>query len=51
MDRGAWWTRVHGAAKCQDTTHQLNNNNKVKFPLAARSILLETQESSKNSGS
>ena len=51
MDRRAWWTRVHGVAKCLDTTYQLNNNNKVKFPLAARRILLETQGSSKNSSS
>ena len=28
MDRGVWWTTVHGAAKESDTNEQLNNNNK-----------------------
>ena len=27
MDRGAWWTTVHGTAKELDMTEQLNNNN------------------------
>ena len=26
MDRGAWWTTVHGVAKELDTTEQVNNN-------------------------
>ena len=27
MDRGAWWTVVHGVTKESDTTEGLNNNN------------------------
>ena len=27
MNRGAWWTTVHGVATQLDTTQQLNNNN------------------------
>ena len=27
MDRGAWWTTVHGDAKKLDTTERLNYNN------------------------
>ena len=27
MDRGAWWTTVHGDAKELDTTERLNYNN------------------------
>ena len=26
VDRGAWWASVHGVAKEQDVTVQLNNN-------------------------
>ena len=26
MDRGAWWSTVHGVAKGSDTTYQLNKN-------------------------
>ena len=26
MDRGAWWTTVHGIAKVSDMPSQLNNN-------------------------
>ena len=26
MDRGAWWTTVHGVAKESDTTWRLNNH-------------------------
>ena len=29
MDRGAWWATVHGVAKEQDMTAQLNNNNNM----------------------
>ena len=27
MDRGAWWSTVHGVAKESDTTEQLNSNS------------------------
>ena len=27
MDKGAWWTTVHGVVKKLDTTEQLSNNN------------------------
>ena len=27
VDRGAWWATVHGVAKEQDMTAQLNKNN------------------------
>ena len=29
MDRGAWWTTVHGVAKELDITYRLNNNNNL----------------------
>ena len=29
MNRGAWQTAVHGAAKESDTTQSLNNNNNI----------------------
>ena len=29
MDRGAWWATVHGVAKEQDMTAQLNSNNNM----------------------
>ena len=28
MDRGAWWSSVHGVTQESDTTWRLNNNNK-----------------------
>ena len=28
IDRGGWWTPVHGVTKESDMTQQLNNNNK-----------------------
>ena len=28
MDRGAWWTTVHGGHKESDTTEQLNNKDR-----------------------
>ena len=31
MDRGAWWSIVHGVAKVSDTTWWLNNNNNIKI--------------------
>ena len=33
MNRGAWWSTVHGVTKELDITKQLNNN---KFPLQVR---------------
>ena len=27
MDKGAWWTPVHGVVEELDTIEQLNNNN------------------------
>ena len=31
MDRGAWWTTVHGVAKKSDMIEPLNNNSKFVF--------------------
>ena len=41
MDRGAWWTIVHGVSKESDTTQQLNN--KPYFTVCLCCVILPTQ--------
>ena len=31
MDKGSWWTTVHGVAKESDTTYRLNSNNNTSW--------------------
>ena len=40
MDRGAWWTTVHGVAKDSDTTEQPNNNKITNIYLQSLFFLI-----------
>ena len=41
MDRGAWWTTVHGVAKESDTTLRLHNNISLKLIVNNRVVDLK----------